>query len=119
MSKRFGPIIENLRVYGIWLALAIFTAWTLFQLRATIIYLALRVVENPSLRPSYWTTGTVTSLDRVVVLTFGILWLGAIIFLEGFLRESDRQHVLGSRSFFLFAGLGAVFITSYLVLLLV
>jgi len=118
MTRRMQIVFDNIGIYGLWLLFAVFTGYAAFQLRATIYFLATLVLENPEIRPNYWTSGTVISLDRLVVVLLGILWLGVIIFSEGYFREAQENQELRSRSFKAFGILGGLVLGSYLVLLL-
>ena len=115
MNRRLQIVVDYLGVYGLWLLLAVFAALTAFEVYAASIYLGILVVENPVLRPVGWSTTTITSLSRMVVLILGILWLGLIIFSEEFLREGQEQQVLISRVKRLFGLTAGIYLLIFLV----
>ena len=118
MSKRTSQVFGILRIYGLWVVFAVLTALTAFQVHATLIYISILMVENPSLRPIGWTTGSIYGLSRVLWLVLGIFWLGWVMFSEGYLREGEEQHILKSRALRLFIIIGTIYAVSYGVLLL-
>lgn len=117
-SKRMRTLFENLGLYGLWVALAAFVALTAFQVHATLIYVAILIVENPTLRPTGWTTGTIHALSRILVLILGGLWLALVVFSEGYLGEGKKRHILRTRVLHLMLFTAALYGISYAVLVL-
>ena len=111
-------LFQNLRAYGLWVALAVLLALAAFQVRATLIYIAILVVEDPSLRPSGWTTGTIHALSRFLVLILGGFWLGLVIFSGEYLGEIGKRRFLRTRVFHLMLFAAALYGVSYAVLVL-
>lgn len=118
LFNRYRNVIEYVGLYAVWVALAAFAVLTAFQIHATLIYIGILVVENPNLRPPGWNTGSIYGLSRLLVLILGVLWLGAIMFSEGYLREGLRLHLFRNRIFCLAIILLGVYGISYGVLIL-
>ncbi len=118
MANRMQVVFENVGLYALWIVLAALAALTAFQLHATLIYLGILIVENPGLRPTGWTTGTIHALSRMVWLVLGILWLFLVIYSERYLGEAKKRHLLKARTMRLLILLGAIYGVSYLVLVL-
>ncbi|HSF83338.1 MAG TPA: hypothetical protein VLA49_19025 [Anaerolineales bacterium] len=108
--------IDNLNTYAIWLVLAILVTITGFQVHTTLIAVAIRVVQNPSIRPPGWTTNTIYGLSRLIWLILGIFWLGWVMFTEGYLSEGKRMEILKTRSLRLLLIIVAIYTSCYLVL---
>jgi len=100
-----------------WLILSVVVTLTLFQVHATLIVVAILVVDTPSLRPTGWTTGTIYGLSRLLWLILGIGWLGWVMYTYEDFRESKQLKILKGRFFRLLLILGAVYFCSYVVLL--
>jgi hypothetical protein len=100
-----------------WLTLGVAATLTSFQLHATLISVALFVVDNPSLRPTGWTSGTIYGLSRLLWLILGIGWLGWVMYTFELLRESKPLKILRGRFFRLLLILAGVYFCSYVVLL--
>ena len=62
-----------------WLILGVAVTLTAFQIHATLISVAVVVVDNPSLRPIGWTTFSIYGLSPLLWLILGIGWLGWIM----------------------------------------
>ena len=103
-------IVDNLGILAVWLVLAISAALTAFQIHATLLFLGLLIVENPTFRPSGWSTNTIHSLSRILILTLGAFWLGFVVFLENYLREGRDRQVLRSRLLRLISYIAGVYI---------
>ena len=99
-----------------WLILGVAVTLTAFQIHATLISVAVVVVDNPSLRPIGWTTFSIYGLSRLLWLILGIGWLGWIMVTFEYFRESKPLKIL-TRFFRLLLILGAIYFCSYLVLL--
>ena len=118
MKERLQVVIDNIGVYGVWVLYAAFAGLTAFQLQATLIYIGLLIVENPDIRPIGWSTGTIVSINRILVLILGLLWLGVVVFAESYLRDGKSKNKLANRALRIFASTGAVYLISYLLLVL-
>lgn len=118
MTNRMQVVFENLGLYALWIILAALAAYTAFQLHAMSIYLGILIVENPALRPTGWTIGTINALSRLVWLVLGILWLGFVIFSEKHLGDGQKRQLLRAYAIRLFIIIGAIYGLSYLVLIL-
>lgn len=118
MSKRIRSVFGILRIYGLWVVFAVMAALTAFQVHTMLIFISVLMLENPSLRPTGWTTGTIYGLSRVLWLVLGIFWLGWVMFSEGYLREGEELHILKPRALRLFIIIGTIYAVSYGVLLL-
>lgn len=117
MIKRIRSIFDAISYIIFWLFLGVAVTLTLFQVHATLISIAVVVVDTPSLRPIGWATGTIYGLSRLLWLIMGIFWLGWIMYTYEHLRESKQLKILKQRVFRLLLILGAVYFCSYLVLL--
>ena len=116
MLDRIKLLIDNLSTYIIWLALAVLVTLTGFQIHTTLIVIAVWVVQNPNLRPPGWTTGTIYGFSRLLWLILGIIWLGWVMFTEGYLSEGKRLEILKKRSLRLLLISVAIYTLCYLVL---
>ena len=105
-------IVDSLGLLAVWLVLAISAALTAFQIHATLLFLGLLIVENPTFRPSGWSTNTIHSLSRILILILGALWLGFVVFLESYLREDRDRQVLRPRVLRLIFYIAGVYIFS-------
>jgi hypothetical protein len=117
MIERIRLNIDVISSIIFWLILSVSVTLTLFQVHATFISIAVVVVDTPSLRPIGWTSGTIYGLSRLLWLLLGICWLGWIMYTYEHLRESKQLKILGQRFFRLLLLLGAVYFSSYAVLL--
>jgi hypothetical protein len=97
MIKQMQPIFAKIGYFVFWLTFAVFATLTAFQIYGTLIAISLAVVDNPSLRPYGWTTNSVYALSRLFWLVLGILWLGWVMFTEGYLREGYQEQLLKHR----------------------
>ncbi len=105
-------ILDSLGLLAVWLVLAIGVALTAFQIHATLLFLGLLIVENPTFRPSGWSTNTIHSLSRILVLILGAFWLGFVVFLESYLREGRDHQVLRLRVLRLISYIVGIYIFS-------
>jgi hypothetical protein len=117
MIERIRSIFDAISYIIFWLILGVVVTLTLFQVHATLIYIAVVVVDNPSLRPIGWSSGTIYGLSRILWLILGMCWLGWIMLTYDYLRESKQLKILKQRFFRLLLILGAVYFCSYVVLL--
>jgi hypothetical protein len=115
MFKRLQPVLAPVGYIVFWLGLGIFATLTAFQIHGTLIAISLIVIENPSLRPLGWSTGTVYALSRVFWLVLGILWLGWVMFTEGYLREGYQRQFLKKRTLRLLIILGATYVIFFII----
>ena len=111
-------IFERIGSYVLWLFLAVLVTLVLFQVHATITSLALAGVENPATRPAGWSTNTIYAFSRMMWLVVGIVWLGWVMYTLDYLREGQKYHLLRKRLVRLMVILGVVYLTCYLVLLI-
>jgi hypothetical protein len=116
MDRR--KVINYLGLYGVWIALMALAALAAFQIQTTLVYIGLLVVENPDLRPSGWTTNTITPLERLIILILGVFWLGLAMYSEPYLREGMQQKVFRHRLIRLLVIILGIFGLSYGVLIL-
>ncbi len=117
MSQRLRKTLENLVYVISWLVLVVLATLTGFQIHTTLITLALAAVNNPSLRPSGWTTQTIYGLSRFLWLALGIVWLVWVMFTQEYLSEGKQLQILRQRIMRLLIMLGITYAVSYLVLL--
>jgi hypothetical protein len=118
MTERIQPVLENFIFFIAWIAFAVLVTLTLFQVHGTIISIAVFVVDTPSLRPTGWNSGSVILLTRFLWLVMGIIWLGWVIYTFDYLMESNQLQHLMKRVLRLLLILGAVYLSSYLILLI-
>ena len=116
MLECIRAILEATRHLFFWLILAVAVTLTSFQVHATLISVAIVVIDNPSLRPTGWTSGTIYGLSRLLWLILGMGWLGWVMYTYEYFRESKQLKIL-TRFFRLLLILGAVYFCSYVVLL--
>jgi hypothetical protein len=75
--------------YVLWLGLSALGAWLIFQGRAVVFDLAVWLRFNP------W---AVHAIAQFAVVTFGLVWLAAIIVLEQYLRQGVVKNRLWHRA---------------------
>jgi hypothetical protein len=109
MIKQMQPVITRISYILLWLGLVILATFTAFQIHGTLIAISLAVIEDPSFRPPGWSTNTVFALSRVFWLILGILWLGWVMFTEGYLREGYEIQLLKQRTIRLTIILAAIY----------
>jgi hypothetical protein len=114
MLKRIQPVLAPVGYIVFWLVLAVFATLTAFQIYGTLIAISLAVIKNPSLRPLGWSTNTIHALSRVFWLVLGILWLGWVMFTEGYLREGYQRQLLKNRALRLLIILGATYLLFFI-----
>jgi uncharacterized membrane protein YadS len=118
LIERLKSAFSNLSYFVFWLVLAVLVTLSAFQLHATLTAISISIIENPSLRPTGWTFDTVHGLGRVFWLILGILWLGWVMYTEGYLREGKDNQRLIPRFVRLLLILVGIYALNYLVLLL-
>jgi hypothetical protein len=118
MLSRLRSAIGNISYFILWAILAGLAAFLVFQIHATLIAISISVIENPNLRPPGWSMDTTYGLSRVFWLILGILWLGWVMFAEGYLREGVKHKRLIKRSLLLLVISGGVYGINMLVLLI-
>ena len=116
MIQKLQPIFSRIGYAVFWLGLVLLATLVAFQVHGMLVALALAVIENPSLRPPGWSTDTIFALSRVFWLILGILWLGWVMFTEGYLREGYQRHLLTRRIFLLVIILAATYGASIIIL---
>jgi hypothetical protein len=117
MIERIRSIFDAISYIIFWLFLGVVVTLTLFQVHATLISIAVVVVDDPALRPIGWSSGTIYGLSRLLWLVLGICWLGWVLYTYEYLRESKQLKILIQQFFRLLLLLGAVYFCSFLVLL--
>jgi hypothetical protein len=118
MLQRARGILNSLGVYALWATLAAFLALALYQLHVTLVFIGLRLVENPATRPAGWNTATITGLSRFIILVLGALWLVSVSLLEGYLREGSEEGRLRKQVVRMLVIVAAIYGISHAVLLL-
>ena len=118
MLKRMQPVLAQVGYIVFWLGLTVLATLTAFQVHGTLIAISLAVIENASLRPLGWSTDTVYALSRVFWLILGIIWLGWIMFTEGYLREGYQRQLLKHRTIRLIIILAVIYAACLLILFL-
>ena len=107
-SKRVGATVL---LYSLWLGLAALWALVAFQVQTTLLFLGILIIQNPSIRPPGWNSGTLSGINRCTFLLLGSLWLGLVIYSEKYLRESleeDRLLVNAGRLVLIIGGIYGV-----------
>ena len=118
MLDRLKLALSNISYLVFWIVLAALSVFVMFQIHTTLIAIAITVIENPDLRPLYWSMDTTYGLSRVFWLILGIFLLGWVMFTEGYLREGVTQKRLLKRFFLFLVIVGVIYGINYLVLLL-
>jgi hypothetical protein len=118
VKKRMQETLESLGVFGLWVALGVLAALTAYQVYGTLLYVGLRMVENPNLRPPGWNTATIYGLSRFLLLVMGICWLLTVSFVVGYLKEGMALRRLWRRVGWVVLSIGVVYGISYGVLVL-
>ena len=109
MLQKIQPILSRIGYVVFWLGLAVMATFVAFQIHPTLIALSLAIIENPSLRPPGWSTDTIYALSRIFWLILGILWLGWVMFTEGYLSEGYQRSLLKQRFIRLVIILAAIY----------
>ena len=94
MSQRIQHLFEDVRLYGLWLALAALMVLVAFQIHATLIFLGLKVVQQPAVNAAGWNTYTIHGLGRFLTLILGMVWLFSVTMLPNSLRDAIRAKKL-------------------------
>lgn len=81
-------------LYSLWLGVAALWAVVAFQIQSTLLFISILIIQNPSIRPTNWNTGTLSGINRCTFLLLGSLWLGLVIYSEKYLRESLEEDRL-------------------------
>lgn len=118
MLQRLRGILGGLGLYGLWAALAAFLVLAFYQMHTTVVFIAIRMVENPATRPPGWSTATVTGVSRFVILILGALWLVLVSLLESYLHDFAQRGILLKRTISLSLAILAIFGISYAVLVI-
>ena len=84
-------VLEWLQLLVAWLLVAGALIFTLLQLKALILYLALLLIENETLRPTGWNTGTIVAVDKCSTLLGVIAWLVVSMFAGNQLQASQAE----------------------------
>lgn len=119
MIERIRSEFDNFSFIIFWLILAALVTLTLFQVHGTLISIAVVVVNNPSLRPIGWSSGSIYGLSRLLWLILGMFWLGWTTYTYEYLRESKQLKILVQRVFRMLFILGGTYISCYVVLFLI
>jgi hypothetical protein len=118
MLQRLQSITNNISYLVFWIIVAVLAALTAFQLHANLILISMAIINNPTLRPTGWSTDTIYGLSRVFWLVLGIFWLGLVMYSERNLYEGKNQGQLLKRFTLLIIILGVIYGVSYIVPLL-
>lgn len=90
-----------LACYAIWIALSALAFWTTLQLMSAAsqfaTYYRVNVLGVPPTR-TVDTAWQLRGIYQLIALVLILVWLGAIVFLEGYLRDSARQGRLWPRA---------------------
>ena len=78
-----------LACYALCLGIAVLATWLIFEGRDTMFVLAVRLRSNP------W---VLKAVDQFSVVTFGLVWLVAILWVEHHLRQSAAKGLLWRRA---------------------
>jgi len=116
MIQKMRPILAQIGYVIFWLGLVFLATLTAFQVHVTLVAIFLAVIANPSLRPLGWSTNTIYALSRIFWLVLGILWLGWVMFTEGYLREGYQRQLLKKRTIRLTIILAAIYAACLLIL---
>lgn len=105
-------ILTVVGIYGLWILLLILWTLAAFQVQNLVLYLGILVIQSDSLRPTGWSTDTLSGINRCGFLILGSLWLGMAVFTEKYLREGAAEQQLLRRAFQLALIGGAVYLLS-------
>lgn len=106
---RLRRALTNLQLYSILALLMILWAVVAFQVQATLVYIGILVVQNPSLRPVGWNSSTIVGLSKCGILVLGAIWLGLLPFTEKYLREGLEDERLWTRIGRLLVVIGGIY----------
>ena len=90
----FNRVGAFVALYGLWLIVVLLWTVLSFYLHRTLLVVGLGVIQTPSLRPTGWSTDTLTGIDRCGYLILGAVWLGMVLYTEGYLREGMEEGTL-------------------------
>ena len=117
MEQQLRGLWKTFGHYIVWAILATLLALTLYQLHATLLFLGLKAVENPSTRPAGWNTDTIHGLGRFLFLVLGATWLVSMSLMESFLGQAQQEGRLWALAGRLLLAIGAIYALSYLLVL--
>jgi hypothetical protein len=117
MLERIQTIVANLLYILLWVILAALVTFTLFQVHGTLISLGVYIVNDPSLRPLYWNSGSIILLSRLLWLVLGLIWLGSVIYMHEHLNEGRKVGDLWKRVLRILLIIAGIYGSSYLALL--
>ena len=87
-KKSRGARWSGVIFFGAWGLTAILLIPMLMQVRALILYSALAVINNDTLRPPGWNTSTMVGVDKCTLLVLIAAWMIGVFFAEGQIREA-------------------------------
>ena len=111
-------LVDFLVLPFLWIVTAVLAALAAFQIHTSLMYIGTLVVKNPQLRPLGWSMDSLYGVSRVLWLLLGTVWLGVVMFLDGYYREGKEVQLLGRRVLIVVGGLAGIYIFSYLCLLI-
>jgi hypothetical protein len=117
MKQQLRGLWRTFGHYILWAILAALLALALYQLHATLLFLGLKAVENPSTRPAGWNTDTIHGLGRFLFLVLGAAWLVSMSLMESFLGQAQEEGRLWTAAGRLLLAVGAIYALSYLLVL--
>ncbi len=118
MSKQTPAVWGTLASYASVLILAIIGVFVALQWHATLVYVGLQLVKIEAVNRMGWNTSTIHGLSRFLYLVIGALWLFGLFLLPGYLGEAARVHTLRRVVVRLLLVMGALYVISYLTLLI-
>jgi hypothetical protein len=118
MSRQTPAVWGSLGAYASLLILAILGVFLALQCHATLVFAGLQAVKIQAVNRMGWNTSTINGLSRFLYLVIGALWLFAVSLLPRYLREAAQVHLLRRVVLRLLLIMGALYIVSYLTLLI-
>ncbi|MCD6290005.1 MAG: hypothetical protein J7M34_05825 [Anaerolineae bacterium] len=88
LRKAWHQLPLYLACYAIWAVLSIVGLWITIRLP-----LIIDIIASPIL--NHW---VLSAIDRFGIFLFGLIWLGCVVGLEGYLRHSLEKGLLWQRS---------------------
>lgn len=112
MRPRFPSTLGYLMA---WLTLSAMVLVAAFQVHSLIVIAGYWIVHTPSLRPSGWSSSTVSGVSSMGYLVLGAIALGLITYIEQELRAATGDERLLKRSLRIAAIIVAVWAIVYAV----
>lgn len=90
-GRTIRNIIATLGYFGAWGLIAVLLVPALMQVKTLLVFIALLIINNETLRPPGWNTDTLVGVDKCTTFLAIGTWLFVVMFAERYLREAREQ----------------------------